>query len=291
MQSLVRKLVLDDKPEVEALCATIWEGNDYVPSVFSNWVSGENTHMMGVFSDSQLVAICNLEIIRGTTVGWVEGLRVREGHRNQGHASRIVSEIVELARQKGLKTLRYATGSLNLESQAVARKTGFHLATSVGYLRIERPFPPHPRPSPSVVPLEVEPSRLLQFLEVSPDLIDVERVPISWSFESKDLQGLQRVSAKTKFRVVVEDTGIASGLYYSQKVHDNGEDRMTFHVFATDRAVFVDIMSRMIEEADASNADSAVFFLGPRVKEWSKSLGYADPEFDDRAFLLFERGL
>ena len=61
-----------------------------------------------------------------------------------------------------------------------------------------------------------------------------------------------------------------------------------FTVFASDRAVFIDIMSRMIDEAEAVGADRGVFFLGPRVTEWVLDLGYVADEFVDRRFLLYE---
>lgn len=287
----LRRLQTDDQSEVDSLCATVWDGTDYVPSRFAYWASSEANSVLGIFEEQELVAIVNLEAVPGTRIGWVEGLRVKAGHRNKGLGTRIVNAVVDAAQKKGLELLRYATGSLNNESMAVARKCGFALATEVGYFKLERPFPNHPKPSPIVTPLRVDAERLLELLAAFSEVIDVERLPIAWSFDSKDKAGLERIGSQTQFRVVIAEDGTMNALYYSKFVEDENRMRGTFHVFAADRAIFVDIMSRCVDEVERSEASGASFFVGPRAKEWSRSLGYVSDEFDDRAFLLFEKQL
>ncbi len=291
MSITLRRLNTDDQEQINLLCMNIWDGRDYLPGVFSQWVKSSYHTVLGLFNSDELVATCTLERIADTDIGWVEALRVKESYRGQGLGSRLVHEIVDIARRTGVKTLWYATGSNNNESQTVARKTGFRVTTAVGHFRIERPFPAHPSPSPSIVPLEVTPERLYDMIQQCPELVDVERMPLSWSFDFRDLAGLRRIGTRTRFRTVIEEDGTVVGLFYSRVVRDGEGDRITFHVFSTERSVFVDIMARLLDEAEQSDAERAVFFVGPRLIEWCKTLGYVNREDHDRTFLLFEQDL
>ncbi len=291
MATPLRRLQIGDQSEVNSLCATVWDGTDYVPTRFPYWASSEGNSVLGIFDGHELLAIVNLETVQGTRIGWVEGFRVKAGHRNQGLGTQIVNAIIDVAEEKGLELLRYATGSLNNESMAVARKCGFEMATQVGYFKLERPYPNHPNPSPVIVPLRVDAERLVELMAVFPEVVDVERMPIAWSFDFKDKAGLERVGSQTQFRAVIAEDGTMNALYYSKFVEEENRMRGTFHVFAADRGIFVDIMSRCVDELERSEAEAASFFVGPRAKEWSRSLGYVSNEFDDRAFLLFEKRL
>ncbi|TFG09442.1 GNAT family N-acetyltransferase [Candidatus Thorarchaeota archaeon] len=288
MTFTTRELTLEDHDEVRLLAETVWDGRDYTPRTFPDWIKSNNNYTLGTFSGNELVALANLELVPDTDIGWVEGLRVKDGYRDQGLGTRIVEEIVDIANKNDVKTLWYATGSLNDASKQVALNAGFHLALSVGYLKIESPYPDHPKPSPVVVPMEVGPSRLQELLRSSPDLVDAKYLPLAWSFEKPDLEGLQRLAKQTDFRVVIGEDGLAHALYYSKVVGTDDEKRATYSVFAHDRAIFVDVMSRILDDLESSGIGRAAFFLGPRAKEWSKMLGYVDSEQDDKAFLLYE---
>lgn len=289
MVSSLRELTVEDQNQVNLLCATIWDGNDYVPTSFPKWVIDPHDTVMGIFEGIELVAICNLETIDGTGIAWAQGLRVKEGFRQKGYGTKIAKTIVKRAKEKKVRTLWYATSSLNKESQKIAEKLGFHLADSVGYFRLQSPFPNHPKPSLSIVPLKVIPSRLFDIFSGNPDLVLSATMPLAWEFDFKSLEGLERLGEETEFRVIIDEAGSAQGLYYRVDRHRPAEFTAAFSVFATDRAVFVDIMSRILEEVTTSKADRAVFFLGPKPSEWAFSLGYVDDEFIGRRFLLYEK--
>ncbi len=283
-----RELTLDDHEEVKRLAKTVWDGRDYTPRTFPDWINSSNSFTLGTFHNNELVALANLELVPDTEIAWVKGLRVKDGYRGQGLGTEIVQKIIDIARRHRVKTLWYATGSLNDASMHVAVKDGFHLATRVGYLKIEKPYPDHPKPSPSIIPIEVGPERLLELLHSSPDLLDVKYPPLAWSFDKPDLDGLRRLATQTDFKAVIGEDGIAQALYYAKVIDSDEEQRSAYSVFAIDQAIFVDVMSRILDELTASDIDRAAFFFGPRAKEWSKTLGYVDREQDDRAFLLYE---
>ena len=288
MPTSIRELSLKDHERIKILSETIWNGNDYVPETFPKWMENPQARTIGLFEEDELVAFGNIEKIADTDIAWIQGLRVKEGYRKKGHATTINFALIDIAREMKIKYLWYATSSRNEASMKVAEKCGFHIADRTGYFRIYKPFPTHPKPSLSIVPLPVSPERLHELLIANPDLVESSTVPLAWHFDFKTLDGLTRLLSDAVVKVVVDESGKVSGLYSQIERGKNEEMTAAFTVFATNRSVFVDIMSRMIDQAETVGADRAVFFLGPRVTEWAMDLGYVADEFMERKFLLYE---
>jgi GNAT superfamily N-acetyltransferase len=289
MPDSLRQLTIDDKEQVDLLCATIWEGHDYIPESFPKWATDNNDTTLGIFEENELVAICNLELVPRTNIAWVQGLRVKDGFRHKGYGTKIVRAVVQKAQERNVRTLWYVTSSNNDYSQKVAEKLEFYKADSVGYFRLQKPFPSHPRPSPNFIPMTVSPSRLFELLAVNPGMISGSTIPLAWEFDFKSLDGLERLGQHTEFKVVTDENGVPQGLFCLVDRRRQDEHTIACTVFSTDRAIFVDIISRIIDEAVNLNAGRAVFFLGPNPSEWAKDLGYVDEEFAGRKFLLYEK--
>jgi RimJ/RimL family protein N-acetyltransferase len=288
MPTSIRELTLKDHEYINVLSQTIWNGNDYVPEAFPKWVSNPLTRTIGLFEAEELVAFGNIEKVVDTDNAWIQGLRVKEGHREKGHATTITTALIDIAKELNIKYLWYATSSRNESSMRVAEKCGFHEADRTGYFRIYKPFPEHSKPSLGIVPLEVSPERLHELLIENPNLVESSTYPLAWHFDFKTRDGLTRLLSDAVVKVVVDESGKVTGLYSQIERGRNEEKTAAFTVFATDRSVFVDIMSRMIDQAETVGADRAVFFLGPRATEWALDLGYVADEFVDRKFLLYE---
>jgi predicted GNAT family acetyltransferase len=213
---------------------------------------------------------------------------VKEEYRQRGLAKDLVNHLVEKAKSTGVRTLWYATSSRNEASQRVALALGFREADKVGYFRMYKPYPPHQKPSLTYIPLSVDAGRLHELLLQNPDLIESTTIPAAWEFEFKSRVGIERLSKKTEFRVIVSDEGIAHALYFRINRQRKDETTAAFTIFATDRSLFVDVLARTIDEAVSINADRAVYFLGPRSTEWALATGFVGEEFIGRQFLLYE---
>ncbi len=291
MSEILRELVIQDQEQVDILCETIWEGNDYVPAIFPRWISTSDSHTLGLFIVDELVAFGNVERTEGSNIAWIQGLRVKDTHRGRGYATKITVELTNLAREKGITTLWYATSSRNEASINVALKAGFHEETNTGYFRLYKPFPPHAKPSQSIVPIQVNPERLFELLTINPDLVESDKMPLAWHFDYRTIDGLTRLLSEATNKVVIDEVGIPQAVYCMIERQRKEEKTAAYTVFASDRAIFVDIMSRMIDEAQTAGANRAVFFLGPRTSEWARDLGYVTEDFIGRRFLLFEKKL
>lgn len=288
MQTIPRRLTIEDYDEVKSLSKTIWEGNDYVPESFPKWVNDPKATTLGIFDGNELVALLNLERIENTSIAWVQGLRVKDGHRDKGYATQLTKAIVEIAKEKGVRTLWYATSSRNQASQHVAENSGFSLIESNGYFRLYHPYPDHPKPSPSIIPLQINANRLHEILIENPDLVNSTVFPLAWEYDFKTLEGLRRLTKDALIKVIIDEAGYVVGVYCMTTRKRNDELTVSYTVFTTDRSIFIDIISRTIDEAATLKADRAVYFLGPRASEWAFSLGFIDEEFRDRKFLLYE---
>jgi GNAT superfamily N-acetyltransferase len=117
-----------DKAAVAELCALIWEGEDYIPEVFGDWVADPRGEFTVVYAGSQLVALGKL------TEGapdewWLEGLRVHPDHRGRGLARQLHEYAVDLADRTARGVLRFTTSGSNAPVHALAERSGFRLVS------------------------------------------------------------------------------------------------------------------------------------------------------------------
>ncbi len=118
-----------DKPAVEAICAQIWEGNDYIPDVWDNWLADPHGELVVAELRGQVVGFAKLSRLTDNE-WWLEGLRVDEAHRRCGIGGRLQAHLVEKAYRVGRGTLRLGTHSLNEPIHCIAARDGFrHVAT------------------------------------------------------------------------------------------------------------------------------------------------------------------
>ena len=111
MPTSIRELNLEDHELIKILCETIWNGNDYVPESFPKWVANPLTRTIGLFEAEELVAFGNIERIADVNIAWIQGLRVKEGHREKGHATTITAALIDIAKELKIEYLWYATSS------------------------------------------------------------------------------------------------------------------------------------------------------------------------------------
>lgn len=69
-----------------AICATVWDGDDYLPRYFDRWVMAEGGQFTALELDGQVVALAKLTC---HTPGeyWLEGIRVHADYRGRGLAA------------------------------------------------------------------------------------------------------------------------------------------------------------------------------------------------------------
>ena len=119
-----RPALQKDTDEVMELCSHIWDGGDYIPSVWEEWLADPDGllgvaemagHVVGVFKLSKF----------SQQEWYMEGLRVHPEVQGKGIAAHIHDYVVETWRRMGSGIIRLVTGSYNIKIHHMCEKSGF----------------------------------------------------------------------------------------------------------------------------------------------------------------------
>ena len=114
-----------DKDGALAISARIWEGHDYVPRVWDQWVA-DTQGLLGIAELSgNVVGIGKLTSL-GEQEWWLEGVRVHADYQGQKIGSRIFEYLVNEWRNKRSGVLRLATSSERVQIHHLCNRMGFH---------------------------------------------------------------------------------------------------------------------------------------------------------------------
>lgn len=123
---VIRPVRPADRERVIELCRDIWDGHDYVPRVFDDWVSDSSSAFQAIELDGTVVGLQRLRPY-ATGLLWYEGLRVASSHRRQGLARHMLQSAIAEAREQNFREVRLATGN-----PAAAK-----LFEEVGFVRLQ----------------------------------------------------------------------------------------------------------------------------------------------------------
>jgi GNAT superfamily N-acetyltransferase len=113
-----------DKEDVMELCSHIWDGGDYIPKVWDDWMADQEG-MLGVAEMGGRVAgVFKLTKFREQE-WYLEGLRVHPDLQDRGNAAHIHDYVLETWRQMGSGIIRLTTGSYNVKVHRMCERTGF----------------------------------------------------------------------------------------------------------------------------------------------------------------------
>jgi GNAT superfamily N-acetyltransferase len=130
----IRPAQPEDRPGMEALCAQIWDGEDYVPSVWDEWLADPQGELTVVTLEGQVVALGKLTRL-AEDEWWMEGLRVDPDYRRLGIARLLQAHQLALAEQIGDGILRFGTASNNQTIHRSAARDGFHRVAEFSYYK------------------------------------------------------------------------------------------------------------------------------------------------------------
>jgi GNAT superfamily N-acetyltransferase len=123
---VIRPVRPADRERVIELCRDIWDGHDYVPRVFDDWVSDSGSAFQAVELDGTVVGLQRMRPY-ATGLLWYEGLRVASSHRREGLARHMLQSAIAEAREQNFREVRLATGN-----PAAAK-----LFEGVGFVRLQ----------------------------------------------------------------------------------------------------------------------------------------------------------
>jgi len=123
----IRKIRKSDKERVFDISSKIWEGDDYVPSIFENWINDEKGEFTGIWLNNRLVGFGKLTFLTSTDV-WLEGLRKDLRLEQKGVGSALTKYYLErLKQESNLTSIRFATYFENYAAIKLSERLGFEL--------------------------------------------------------------------------------------------------------------------------------------------------------------------
>jgi GNAT superfamily N-acetyltransferase len=131
---LIRLAQAADRDAVLAFCAHIWDGHDYVPSVWDEWLQDPQGIFLAALLDGVPVAVARA-VFPTPDEAWLEGMRVDPDHRGAGIALALSAALVETCRERGARSVRLMTVGDNYPIHRICARLGLDLA-----LRLQRRF-------------------------------------------------------------------------------------------------------------------------------------------------------
>ena len=119
---VLRPAVPEDTPAVMELTSTIWEGHDYVPHVWHEWLADVHGLIAVAELDGRLVGFTRLAKLTATE-WWLQGLRVHPEYEGLRIASRLHDFIVAYWAEHHGGTVRFTTWRPQVIH--LAERTGF----------------------------------------------------------------------------------------------------------------------------------------------------------------------
>ncbi len=99
-----------DRVRVAEISRDVWEGHDYLPRVFDDWLSDAGAAFQAAELDGVVVGVQRLRPFAAGLV-WYEGLRVASTHRRQGLARAMLTSAITDGREQGFREMRLGTAN------------------------------------------------------------------------------------------------------------------------------------------------------------------------------------
>ena len=142
-----RRVTPDDKPRILEICAGIWDGHDYVPSVLDAWLASDDADLIGVLAGGErpgdeLVGFGHC-VWMSPTYAWFEGLRIDSAWRNRGIARALHEHMLEWAYGAGATRVGLSVYLDNQPSLRIVESHGFERAAGFVVLEAHAESAPH----------------------------------------------------------------------------------------------------------------------------------------------------
>jgi ribosomal protein S18 acetylase RimI-like enzyme len=123
---VVRPARAEDRDAVFAFSSTTFDGDDYIPYVWDDWLGGdpERGALLVAAWDGQPVGVIHWRLL-GDDEAWIEGIRVDPAARRRGVGRAMVSRALAGADAHGARVARLMTSERNVASQQLVGRFGF----------------------------------------------------------------------------------------------------------------------------------------------------------------------
>lgn len=257
------------------MTSDIWEGHDYIPDVFDDWVADATAAFQAVEVDGVVVGLQRMRPYAPGLI-WYEGLRVATTHQRQGIARAMLESAVAEAREQGFAEMRLAT--FDEAASHLFEAAGFHPLVAINWWRALRVEGGEPANIPDPAAAE----KLWKAAESSPgfDLYHGVSADLDGA-RNLDASELGRLAGIGMLRVAPGGRALA-GLRRAW----SGESLSVAFV-AGSGAALRDLLFALRYEADADALERVTIALphGHPAADDMKACGYDLADAEDTAFI------
>ena len=128
--SLYKQLQPDD-PDVK--------GNEYLEPLWKEIYNDPNLHYIVIEEEGELVAACNITIIKNLTrglrpYGLIENVVTHSDHRKKGYGTKVLHKAIEIAKEHNCYKIMLMTSSKSEETLRFYEKAGFSKDKKTGFI-------------------------------------------------------------------------------------------------------------------------------------------------------------
>ncbi len=113
-----------DNKDMLELTAQMWEGRDYIPEVWSEWLADREGMMAAAEVEGRMVGFGKLSRL-GPKEWWLEGLRVHPGYRGLKIGSQLTEYLIGKWKRRGDGVIRLATSSERVQVHHLCERLEF----------------------------------------------------------------------------------------------------------------------------------------------------------------------
>jgi len=132
---VIRPVRPTDRDRIVEITKDVFEGRDYVPRVFDDWVADASAAFQALEVDGEVVGVHRIRPY-GPGLVWYEGLRIAPTHRRRGLGRAMLDSAIAEAREQGFKEMRLATQ--NQPAANLFESTGFQRVVDIRWWRAAR---------------------------------------------------------------------------------------------------------------------------------------------------------
>ena len=121
---VIRKARSSDREAIVSFSAQIWEGHDYLPRVWDQWLADDSGAFLVAELDGQPVGTDKISVLAPGEV-WMEGLRVDPRHRGTGIARALNERAMQIVMKLNPSSARFSTVFDNQVSRHMGEQAGF----------------------------------------------------------------------------------------------------------------------------------------------------------------------
>ena len=126
----------EDTHDVLELTRTIFNGHDYIPQVWEEWLADPNGCLLSAEYQGQVIGIGRVREVSPMD-WWLEGLRVHPEFQGRGVGAQLHDALVAHWQANGQGALRLATSSKRLTVHHLCERTGFKWVGEYSYFQAD----------------------------------------------------------------------------------------------------------------------------------------------------------